>query len=88
MNSHTSTRALWLQVLRTRAVWVRAAKLGLVVGVLQTLLNQGDHWVHRKVDMVVVAKTILCPLLSFAVAFISIATTQVENLRRDNVPLS
>lgn len=88
MNTTSSTRSLWLQVIRTRSVWIRAAKLGLVVGVLQTLLNQGDHWAHRKVDAAVVVKTILCPLLSFAVAFFSIATTQVENLRRADTPLS
>ena len=67
---------------------MRAAKLGLVVGVLQTLLNQGDRWVHHEVDAAVVTKTILCPLLSFAVAFISVATTQVENLRRSSDSLS
>ena len=68
--------------LRERAVWLRAAKLGLVVGFIQVSLNQGDHWLRHEVDAAVVIKSILSPLLSFAIAFSSAVATHVENLRR------
>lgn len=79
-------RAYYWQALRTHAVWARAARLGLVVGLLQASLNQGDHWIHHRVDGLVVLKTIISPLLSFGIALASAAATHAENLARTHVP--
>ncbi len=80
--SPTSPRpAIW-QACRHPAVWVRAARLGLVVGVIQVSLNQGDHWLSGHVTTGVIIKSILSPLLSFGIAFASAAATHAENLSR------
>jgi hypothetical protein len=78
----------FLAAVRDAAVWRRAARLGFVVGVLQVALNQGDHWLHREVDVAVVAKTILSPLLSFAIAFASAVATRAETIRGSAQPSS
>lgn len=78
----TSSSGLYWQVFRHPAVWRRAARLGLVVGLIQVALNQGDHWLRHEVDPAVVVKTILSPLLSFGIAFASAVATHVENLSR------
>ncbi len=70
------------EALRQPAVWRRAARLGLVVGLLQAGLNQGDHWLHHEITTGVVLKTVLSPLLSFAIALLSAAATSVETLQR------
>jgi hypothetical protein len=82
MNADPKSRGLFWQACRQRSVWTRAVKLGLVVGFIQVALNQGDHWLRHEVDAAVVAKTVLSPLLSFAIAFTSAASTYVENLSR------
>jgi len=84
MSAPTSPRLPYWQACRHPAVWARAAKLGLVVGLIQVLLNQGDHWLRHEVDAVIVAKSILSPLLSFGIAFASTLATQVAELRRQN----
>ena len=63
------------RALGERRVWRRTLVLGLPVGLLQAALNQGDHWWQHDVDAVVVAKTILSPLLSCAIAFASAVAT-------------
>jgi hypothetical protein len=63
-------------------------KLGLVVGFIQVSLNQGDHWLRHEVNTGVVVKTILSPLLSFAIAFASAAATHVANTRQTSAPNS
>ena len=63
---------------RQPAVWRRATRLGLTVGLVQVALNQGDHWLRHEVDAVVVLKSILSPLLSFSIAFASAVATHVE----------
>ena len=75
-------RSPYWAALRQPRVWRRAARLGLVVGVLQVGINQGDHWLHHEVTFGVVLKTVLSPLLSFAIAFLSAAATHAENLSR------
>ena len=57
--------------LRDRLVWRRTLMLGLPVGLVQAALNQGDHWWQHHVDGAVILKTILSPLLSCAIAFVS-----------------
>jgi hypothetical protein len=82
MNPASRPRHHYWRALRERAVWLRAAKLGLVVGLIQVALNQGDHWLRHEVDAAVILKSILSPLLSFAIAFASAAATHVENHTR------
>jgi hypothetical protein len=78
----TSPRPHYWQACRQPAVWVRAARLGLVVGLIQVSLNQGDHWLSGHITTGVVLKSILSPLLSFGIAFASAAATHAENLSR------
>ncbi|HYP15594.1 MAG TPA: hypothetical protein VEQ65_00165 [Opitutus sp.] len=71
----------YLAACRDAQVWRRTLALGLPVGLLQATLNQGDHWWHHQVDGLVVAKTILSPLLSCSIAFASaVATHAARNL--------
>lgn len=79
-----TTSSYWTAV-RDVSVWRRAARLGLIVGLVQVAINQGDHWLQRNVDAVVVAKTILSPFLSFAIAFTSAAATRVEGLQHSTL---
>ena len=85
MTSADSRRLYW-QAARDPAVWRRAARLGLVIGFLQTSLNQGDHWLHGEITTGLILKTILSPMLSFAVAFLAALGTRVEALRRASLP--
>jgi hypothetical protein len=66
-SSRASRRSAW----RDRAVWRRTLLIGLPVGLLQAAINQGDHWLHHRVDGAVLLKTLLCPLVSCAIAFVS-----------------
>ncbi len=69
---------LWSLALQQASVWKRAATLGLSVGVLQAVLNQGDYWVSRTVTLAIVIKTIISPLVTFSVALVSAASMWVE----------
>jgi hypothetical protein len=82
--STTTSPSLYWQACRHPAVWARAAKLGLVVGLIQVSLNQGDHWLQGHITTGVVIKSILSPLLSFGIAFASAAATHVDNLQRSS----
>lgn len=75
-------RLPYWQACRHPAVWARAARLGLVVGLVQVLLNQGDHWLRGEITAAVIFKSILSPLLSFGIAFASAVATQAEALKR------
>jgi hypothetical protein len=86
MSTATESRRLYWQAARDPAVWRRAARLGLIIGFLQTSLNQGDHWLRGEITAGLVLKTILSPLLSFAVAFLASLGTRVEALRRTSLP--
>lgn len=82
--SPRSRRRAWLQACSNPAVWRRAARLGLIVGVIQVSLNQGDHWLRHDISWSLILKSILSPLLSFGIAFVSAAATHVENLQRNS----
>jgi hypothetical protein len=71
-------RALWFQALRQPSVWLRAAKLGLTVGLLQATINQGDHWLNHSVDKTVVLKSVVSPLIGFTLVWFSAADTWVQ----------
>lgn len=81
-NPTTADAGPYRQACRQPAVWARAARLGLVVGVIQVSLNQGDHWLRGEITTAVIIKSILSPLLSFGIAFASAAATHAENLHR------
>jgi len=65
----------WLETLAARPVWWRAARIALPVGLLQDCINQGDHWLRGDFSREVVAKSLLTPCVTLAVAFISAAST-------------
>ena len=76
--SAPNPRALWAQALRQRSVWLRAVRLGLSVGCLQAVVNQGDHWFSGAVDRAVVIKSIVSPLIGFTLVLVSAAETWVH----------
>ena len=78
MRLTTGNRQLWLLALRQRTVWSRVAKVGLPVGVLQVVINQGDVWLAHQATGLTVFKTIISPLVTSSVALVSAASTWVE----------
>ena len=76
--SAPNPRALWAQALRQRSVWLRAVRLGLSVGFLQAVVNQGDHWFSGSVDRAVLVKSIVSPLIGFTLVLVSAAETWVQ----------
>lgn len=78
MSTTASRRVLWAQAIRQRSVWLRAVRLGLSVGFLQAVVNQGDHWVSGAVDGTVLLKSIVSPLIGFALVLVSAAETWVH----------
>ena len=75
------TRNLWWIALQQRSVWARGARLGLSVGVLQAVINQGDVWLAHEETLGTVLKTVTSPLVTFSVALVSAAATYVEKLK-------
>jgi hypothetical protein len=73
---------IWLVALKTKAVWLRAAKWGVPAGLLQAVINQGDFWLSHTVDAAVVTKTIISPLVTFSVALISAAGMYAEKMKK------
>lgn len=78
MSNPVHRRALWAQAFRQRSVWLRALRLGLSVGFLQAVVNQGDHWMSGSVDGTVLLKSIVSPLIGFALVLVSAAETWVQ----------
>ncbi len=74
---------LWKQALTHWGVWKRSLVIGLTVGAIQVVVNQGDHWLHWRVDGVVIVKTLITPLIGLSVALFSAAGAFVELQRRD-----
>jgi hypothetical protein len=78
MKPTTGNRHLWLAAMRQRTVWMRVLKVGLPVGVLQAVLNQGDVWYHHQATGLTLFKTLISPLVTSSVALVSAAATWVE----------
>ena len=74
----TDKRVLWMLALRERSVWARAVKFGLTAGLLQALVNQGDHWLRHEVGPAVVLKTIVSPLIGLTLVLFTSAATWVQ----------
>lgn len=72
----------WVQAFRQASVWRRAAMVGLPIGVLQAVINQGDVWLRHEQTLGTVIKTLVSPLVTFSVAFLSAAGVWVEQHRR------
>ncbi|HEY1170885.1 MAG TPA: hypothetical protein VGH19_05900 [Verrucomicrobiae bacterium] len=81
MKSSTGNRNLWLAALRQRVVWMRVLKVGLPVGILQSIINQGDVWYHHQATGLTLFKTIVSPLVTSSVALVAAAATWVERQR-------
>ena len=79
--SAESKSRLWLVAFQQRSVWARGAKLGLSVGILQAIINQGDVWLAESETLGTVVKTVVSPLITFSVALTSAAATYVEKLK-------
>ncbi len=76
---------MWRQALRDRSVWIRALRIGLPVGLLQIIVNQGDHWLAGTVTTGIVLKTIASPTISTGIALVaSVATPRGKP--RNNTP--
>jgi hypothetical protein len=75
---------MWWQALACGAVWRRAAKWGVPIGLLQAVINQGDYWLSHAVNAAVITKTIVSPMVTFSVALISAAGMYVEKTREQN----
>ena len=82
--NRTGKRALWMLALRERSVWTRAVKFGLAAGILQALVNQGDHWLRHEAGAGVVLKTILSPLITLTLAWFTTAETWVQKTSEQN----
>ena len=65
----------WIETLAARCLWWRAARIALPVGLVQDCINQGDHWLRGDFSSGVVAKSLLTPCVTFAVAFVSAVNT-------------
>ncbi len=74
----TARRELWRLAFRQRSVWLRACKLGLTVGCLQAIVNQGDVWLRHAADATVVVKTLVSPLIGFTLVLVAAAQTWVQ----------
>lgn len=78
MSRTAGHRAFWAEAFRQRSVWMRAVRLGLSVGFLQAVVNQGDHWMSGAVDGTVLLKSIVSPLIGFTLVLVSAAETWVQ----------
>ena len=81
MSPASRARSHYWHALRERAVWLRAAKLGLVVGFIQVSLNQGDHWLRGEVTPLIVLKSISSLLFAMLVVLLASVSTRAESLR-------
>ena len=71
----------YARALREPAVWQRAARIGIFVGLVQVALNQGDHWARGEVTRTIVLKSISSVLFAVFVVLFASASTRAEALR-------
>ena len=60
-------RELWARALRE--TWGRALRVGAPVGLLQAAIHQGDAWLRLAIDAKVVIKTVVSPMVGFALVW-------------------
>lgn len=73
----------WLAALARKAVWRRACKLGVPVGILQAFINQGDYWLLNRSHEASMTKTIISFLVTFVAALGSSAEVHLD--QRDQI---
>ena len=71
----------YTHALREPAVWRRAARLGICVGLVQVGLHQGDHWLRGEVTRAVILKSIASLLFAIFVVLFASASTRADALR-------
>ena len=76
--SESSLRLRW-------SIWGRAAALGLSVGMLQVIINQGDVWLEHEATTLTVVKSVVSPLITSSVALASAAATWVERRKESEI---
>lgn len=76
-----SVLGCYARALREPAVWRRATRLGVGVGLVQVALNQGDHWLNGPLTRIVILKSISSLLFAILVVLLASASTRVEALR-------
>ncbi len=76
-----SLRTCYIRALAEPAVWRRAARLGLVVGLIQVALNQGDHWVRGEVTRLILLKSVSSILVAVLVVLLASASTRADAIR-------
>ena len=62
-------RELWVRALTDPATWGRALRVGAPVGLLQAAIHQGDAWLRLAVDAKIVLKTVVSPMVGFALVW-------------------
>jgi hypothetical protein len=70
------TVSSFCDALRDSVVWSRTLRIGLPVGFMQVCINQGDAWLAGAITVGVVAKSLLSPAVSCAIAFSAAASAR------------
>lgn len=79
-------RALWREALQQSSVWQRAVKFGFTTGLLQAVVNQGNHWLQGAITSEVVVKTVVSPLIGLTLVLLTSAATWVQKtIEQENV---
>ncbi len=73
---------MWGEALASWPVWRRSLIIGLVVGLMQIAVNQGDLWVRLQISPTLILKTLVTPMIAISVALFSSAGAYVELSRR------
>jgi hypothetical protein len=81
----TQRRSPWREAFRQRSVWLRALRLGGIVGLLQTAVNQGDVWLHHQETLETVIKTVASPAISFTLVLVSGAAAWAQKTEEENL---
>jgi hypothetical protein len=81
-----SARPTWIRALAEPSVRRRAIVVGAAVGAAQVVVNQGDAWLglvarREMVGASIVVKTLLSPLITVSVAWISAACAWADRER-------
>jgi len=77
----TSLHRRYSLALSEPAVWRRAARIGVCVGLVQVALNQGDHWLRGEVTGVLILKSLSSLLFAILVVLFASASTRADALR-------
>lgn len=82
MESQRGAWLLWGEALTSWPVWRRSLTIGLIVGLVQIAVNQGDLWVRLQISSALILKTLVTPMIAISVALFSSAGAYVEISRR------